>query len=104
MITDYSSLAWDALYLGIPVIFFHFDIEEYLAHRASFVDLHGRLFGPSVASVAELDSAMRSFVADGLRLPAYEADQERWTRAAFAYKDDKNCARIVDAIEQVTTH
>ena len=85
------------------MIFFHFDIKEYLAHRASFVDLRGRLFGPTVASVAELDSAMGSFVADGLRLPTYSADQERWTRAAFAYQDDKNCERIVTAIEQVTS-
>jgi hypothetical protein len=103
VITDYSSLAWDALYLGIPVIFFHFDLEEYLAHRASFVDLRGRLFGPTARSVAELDSAIRSFVANGLRLPDYEADQERWTRTAFAYQDDRNCERIVVAIEQFTS-
>jgi CDP-glycerol glycerophosphotransferase (TagB/SpsB family) len=101
LITDYSSLAWDALFLGIPVIFFQFDVDEYLAHRASFVDLRGRLFGPTVRTVSELESAIQSFVGAGLRLPAYEADQARWAETAFAYRDDRNCERIVASIEQV---
>jgi CDP-glycerol glycerophosphotransferase (TagB/SpsB family) len=101
VVTDYSSLAWDALYLGIPVVFFQFDLEEYLVHRASFVDLRSRLFGPTARTVSELESTLSSFVADDLRLPSYEADQTRWAKSAFAYTDDRNCERIVASIERV---
>ncbi len=101
LITDYSSLAWDALYLGIPVIFFHFDVEEYLAHRASFVDLRGRLFGPTTHSVAELESAISSFVANRTTTTRLRGrSSTAGPSTAFTYQDDKNCERIVAAIEQ----
>jgi hypothetical protein len=103
VVTDYSSVAWDALYLGIPVLFFHFDVDEYLAHRDSFVDLRSRLFGPATRSVDGLREGIEAFIANGRSFPGWEEDQRRWSDIAFAYRDAENAARVVAEIDTALT-
>lgn len=59
MVTDYSSVCFDFAYLNKPVIFFQFDLDEYLANRGSFVNMYTELFGPSVKSLEELIRQIR---------------------------------------------
>ena len=100
LVTDYSSLAWDALYLGVPVIFFHFDRAQFVARHGSYVDLGSRLFGPTAETVDELHTYIGDFLANDRRLVGYKNDQAAWASRAFAFTDDDNCRRVVEAIEQ----
>lgn len=99
VVTDYSSLAWDALHLGIPVAFLHFDLDDYLSRRSSFVDLRSRLFGPAVPTVGDLADTVAEFLGDGCRFPEYEEDARKWADLAFAHDDERNCERIVHSID-----
>ena len=98
LVTDYSSLAWDALYLGVPVIFFHFDRAQFVTHHGSYIDLGSRLFGPTAETVDELQTYIDDFLDNG-DLEGYKDDQAAWASRAFAFTDDDNCRRVVQAIE-----
>lgn len=45
LVTDYSSLAWDYLYLTKPVLFYHFDLKDYDLYQGSYLDLKKELPG-----------------------------------------------------------
>jgi CDP-glycerol glycerophosphotransferase (TagB/SpsB family) len=45
MITDYSSVCWDFLSLGRPVVFYRFDLDNYGSERDSYIDLRDESFG-----------------------------------------------------------
>jgi CDP-glycerol glycerophosphotransferase (TagB/SpsB family) len=98
--TDWSSIAFDALALRVPTLFWHFDVDRYLATRGSYVDLKQRLFGPTVETAHDIEAAVARFVRSGLKFPDFEADQAEWARRAFAYEDESNSARVVAEIER----
>jgi hypothetical protein len=68
LITDYSSLAWDALYLGVPVAFFQFDLAQYMAADYAFVDLTTPLFGPQSQTLSQTQALLEQFHRADLRL------------------------------------
>jgi CDP-glycerol glycerophosphotransferase (TagB/SpsB family) len=45
MITDYSSVCWDFLSLGRPVVFYRFDLDNYGSERDSYIDLRDESYG-----------------------------------------------------------
>lgn len=101
LITDYSSVCWDYLYLHKPVLFFQSDLDEYLARRGAYIDLRGELFGPRVGTAPQALAALEEVVASDFQCPDYADAMDAWRRTAFAYHDDGNCRRIVDEITRV---
>lgn len=66
LVTDYSSVCWDVLLKGRPVVFYQFDQDEYLANVGSYIDfdteLPGALCLDEDACVAAIDVyAQRGF-------------------------------------------
>lgn len=59
-ISDYSGLLADALLLDIPVVFFPFDLDDYLKDRRLFHPYEKLAFGPMVRSVDELVALLTS--------------------------------------------
>lgn len=100
VISDYSSILWDALYLDTPVAFFQFDREAHLHHRGSFIDLHARLFGPTAIRADALLEILRDALDDGFAQGDWRADRERWQARAFAHRDDRNTERVLSAVEE----
>ncbi|MCB9675606.1 MAG: CDP-glycerol glycerophosphotransferase family protein [Alphaproteobacteria bacterium] len=95
LVTDYSSVTWDMLYLGRPVVFFTFDVDEYERHRGGYLDLRNDLPGPSAAEPGALVDLLDRVAREGWRLtPA----AERWSERVFPWRDENNCERVVDAI------
>ncbi|MFC0336341.1 CDP-glycerol glycerophosphotransferase, TagB/SpsB family [Kushneria avicenniae] len=90
MVTDYSSVAWDFLYMNKKVIFSHFDADRYLATHGSYMDFSNELFGRQVFSVDELNKA----VLDNGNEKNFDAGEN-----FFEYQDRKNCERIYDSIK-----
>ena len=98
-VTDHSSVHFDVAYLGTPVVYAHFDPEEYAeGHASTSWFVHERDgFGPVVATVDETIDALGEILARGCTPdPTYLARVE----AAFTHRDRENCARVVAAIEQ----
>jgi glycosyltransferase involved in cell wall biosynthesis len=100
LVTDYSSVAFNAAYIDVPVVYFQFDIDEVRAGahlgRAGYFDYERDGFGPVAY---DLDSAVGAAVAAidaGPRPgPEYRARAER----AFPVRDGRACERVVAAIE-----
>jgi CDP-glycerol glycerophosphotransferase (TagB/SpsB family) len=98
LVSDYSSVVWDFFKMKKPVIFFHFDSDEYLKQHGSFIDFNAELIGPRasdvVAAVEEIGSALKNqFALPPKYLTAYER--------SFPLDDHKNCERIYAVTEQL---
>ncbi|MBR2528344.1 MAG: CDP-glycerol glycerophosphotransferase family protein [Blautia sp.] len=95
LVTDYSSVSWDVLYQGKPVIFFQFDRDAYMEAHGSYVDMEKELFGDCAVTCSELLDAMEKCIQEDFVLrPEYEAQR----RDYFPKIDDQNSRRICDAI------
>lgn len=54
LVTDYSSVAWDCIYLGKPVLFYHFDIDMYEKYQGAYINLKTDLPGKVAYNEQEL--------------------------------------------------
>ncbi|MGH8962697.1 MAG: CDP-glycerol glycerophosphotransferase family protein, partial [Jatrophihabitantaceae bacterium] len=104
MVTDYSSMAFNAAYIDRPVVYFQFDAKLALegAHvgRPGYFEYERDGFGP-VATVAAdaVTAAIDAVTADGKRpSPAYQARID----ATFTERDGRCCERTTAAIEAMT--
>lgn len=99
-LTDYSSVHFDLAYLGTPMVYTHFDADEFAAGHAepSWFDHERDGFGPVTHDVESTIDAIEAWLTgDRRRGPLYD---ER-ARAAFTFHDRDNSARAVAAIEQL---
>jgi CDP-glycerol glycerophosphotransferase (TagB/SpsB family) len=96
LLTDYSSVTWDALYIDKPVIFFPFDLDRYEAHRGAYFDLRNDLPGPSAPTFERLLELLDDTLSGDLAL---DQRARAWQTRAFAFRDDRNCERVLAAIE-----
>ena len=94
LITDYSSVSWDFAYMGKNVIFYQFDLEQYLEVRGSYLDLNKDLFGPQAKTENEVIELVEAFLKEGIK-----KDKElRKIKENFKYIDNNNCKRIYSEI------
>jgi CDP-glycerol glycerophosphotransferase (TagB/SpsB family) len=104
MITDYSSVSFDAAYLDRPVVYFQFDADRVLdgGHngRPGYYDhqLHG--FGPVTTTIQDAVAAAGQIITvDGGRpAPLYARRIEQ----AFPDRDGRCCERTVAVIGELT--
>jgi CDP-glycerol glycerophosphotransferase (TagB/SpsB family) len=95
LITDYSSVAWDVLYMRKPVLYFQFDQSRYLDEVGSYIDFNTELPGPVCLDKQSLLEAMDARMAGGYTLTEDEtAIRRRW----FDFEDTNNRARTYSRI------
>ena len=100
LITDYSSVFFDAGYLEKPVIYYQFDQEEFRKYHYhegyfSYVN-HG--FGPVVDNEEDLVDAVRASAENDFRM------QEEYVERLAAFypvRDDRNCERTYEIIREL---
>ncbi|MDH2444401.1 CDP-glycerol glycerophosphotransferase family protein [Amnibacterium sp. CER49] len=97
LVTDYSSMAFNAAYLERPVAYFQFDEREYIANHTEgpgYYDYRTDGFGPVATTADELVAGIESVLED--------ADVRRRyaevARRTFPVRDGRNSARVYDAI------
>ena len=90
LVTDYSSIAWDVFYQKKPVIFFQFDVQEYMEKTGSYLDFSRDLFGKQAVSREELLKELRHLMEGGF---SEEKSCEDYRNSWFAYRDQQNSAR-----------
>lgn len=100
VVTDYSSVYIDALYLNKPVFSFAYDLEHYQQQQDGLLydmDLvfPGPVLGTSGALLQALDQELSAPV-------QVDSDRYRMARTLFfAHTDAGNCQRVVDRIKQL---
>ncbi|NFA43042.1 hypothetical protein EXM65_10745 [Clostridium botulinum] len=98
MITDYSSVALDFNYLKKPSIFYHFDLDEYMYHRGSFIDLENELPGDVCKSEEELLNILIKYESTNFHYnPKYLDEYKKF----YDYSDNNNCERIYKEIKSI---
>jgi len=95
LITDYSSVTWDMLYLGRPVLFYSFDVDTYERYRGGYLDLGKDLPGPAAANEEDLIGLLDEAAGSEWALSPAAVE---WSERVFPWKDRGNCARVVAAI------
>jgi glycosyltransferase involved in cell wall biosynthesis/CDP-glycerol glycerophosphotransferase (TagB/SpsB family) len=99
LITDYSSVAWDVLYLDKPVVFYHFDVADHCGGRGGHIAFDDTLPGPSLRTPQTLIDTVEQHLRGSLmEQPGYAERMARWQRTAFAFRDDCNAARVTAAV------
>ncbi|MFB9760947.1 CDP-glycerol glycerophosphotransferase family protein [Ectobacillus funiculus] len=91
LITDYSSVAWEMYYQKKPILFFHFDLEQYVENQGSYMDLKQELFGDVSYSASELVDKLSMYIENGFQ------EKEEFSAIRhdyFKYVDHNNSARI----------
>lgn len=91
LITDYSGVAFDFIYLNKPVLFYRFDIDEYIRSRSSYINLRDSRFGDIYYNYNSLIQGLRNTISNNCK-----TDKNRQSmRDEFMPKmDHKNCDRI----------
>ena len=94
LLTDYSALAFDAAYMGLPVFLYVYDLTEYVKVRGNLVwDLQELPF-PYAESMNELCRLIMEFDVE-----AYGKALEKIWGTTELKEDGRASARIVDVIE-----
>lgn len=96
LITDYSSLAWEAYYREVPVIFDMFDQQRYEKEVGSYIDLNRIPFGSKV--VNKISDNVQQIIAQDYQMTEEEL-QAKGTY--FAFQDQNASQRIHDVIQSI---
>ena len=92
LVTDYSSLTYDALYLERPVILYRFDEERYERETGGYLSAE-ELPAPLCRTIPETVAALKALAKEGF--PPGKSSEE-----LFAYRDHKACERTVRFLEK----
>lgn len=102
IITDYSSVAFDFAYLRKPVIYTHFDREEFFSgshmYRKGYFDYERDGFGEVEYTLEGTISRVIDYIENGCELK--QEYQER-VNSTFAFNDQKNCERVYNIINEL---
>ena len=93
LITDYSSVCWDMLYMDKPVIFYQFDRDKYLSAHGAYVDLEHGLPGDNTQDAERVLDHLEEHIRNGFCIKDEYKEQ---AEACFNHKDNKNCKRTFD--------
>jgi glycosyltransferase involved in cell wall biosynthesis len=100
-ITDFSSIVFDAACLNRPVVYFQFDNDVFAeshVYTKGYFDYGLKGFGPVCATVPDVVLATRAALT-GAEPPVYE----RRRIETIAYRDGKNCERVLRAVEELVS-
>lgn len=95
VITDYSSVVFEAALLQVPQLFYAYDLEEYIASRDFYIDFKHFAPGPLIQTAEELPSAIRKTV--GHAAQSFEFKQQYLNQC-----DGTATQRVVQLIRQYT--
>ena len=91
LITDYSSIIFDYSLLGKPMIFYAYDLEEYLVDRDFYYEYEEFIPGPLARTNKDIIELINN---DQFDLDVVD----RFCRKFFVEKDGKNSKRFVEEV------
>ena len=103
MVTDYSSVAFDAAALDRPVVYFQFDRDTFFGGghigAPGYFDYERDGFGPVTLDVEATEAAVLEAIEHG---PRPTAAYQRRIDATFTLRDGQACGRVVDALLELS--
>ena len=102
ILTDYSSVAFDFVYLGKPVVYAQFDREEFFSgenvYTQGYFDYDRDGFGEAETEYETTVDRLIEYMQNGCRLKdKYRARVD----AFFAYRDQNNCRRVYEKLKEL---
>ena len=98
LITDFSSVAWDVYYMGKPVLFYHFDMDDANKTLGFYMDMKNDIFGERAEAPDELMALITEYIKNGFQMKMqYLENRDKY----FAYIDNDNSERIWKAIRKI---
>ncbi|WIB78904.1 CDP-glycerol glycerophosphotransferase family protein [Curtobacterium sp. MCPF17_002] len=99
VVTDYSSLGFEAAFLDVPLVYFQFDAASFFdgthVGRRGYFDYERDGFGPVALDVESVEEAVVQVAAGGWQsAPVYLGR----TKEAFVTRDERNCERVFKAM------
>lgn len=102
LVTDYSSTVFDAAYLDRGCVHFQFDRDRVLGgdhtYEQGYFDYVRDGLGPVTSTVGDTVLAVADLLDERSSAAALFAERRE---GLFAFRDQGNCARVVEAIEQL---
>ena len=102
LVTDYSSVAFDFAYLRKPVLYCHFDRDEFFngshSYKEGYFDYEKDGFGPICLSVEETVAQIMRNIDQNCKL---EDTYRQRIDQTFAYSDTNNCKRVLEQLYQM---
>ena len=100
LITDYSSVFFDAGYMEKPVIYYEFDVEDFRKYhyREGYFSAEEHGFGPVAETEEALVDDVYECAGNGFRM------QEKYRKrleAFFPVRDENNCERVYQAVSRL---
>ncbi len=96
LITDYSSVYLDFLFVNRPTVFFPFDIDTYLSEdRAMYIEYDEYTPGEKVISIEQLIVAIKKILDNG---DMYSDKRLELRKKIFKYEENLSSFRIVSKI------
>jgi CDP-ribitol ribitolphosphotransferase / teichoic acid ribitol-phosphate polymerase len=89
LITDYSSIVFEYSVLNRPMVFFAYDLDEYIAERDFYVPFDEFVPGPIVRTFADLLEVIRRGDLQRDKVEAFAAKH-------FAHLDGQSTDRVID--------
>ena len=101
LITDYSSVFFDAGYMEKPVIYYQFDQEEFrqVHYKEGYFSYEKHGFGPVVQTEEALMDALLRYAQNDFQMGKEYHDR---LDAFFPMRDEKNCERTFQIVYQLT--
>ncbi|MDH7454071.1 CDP-glycerol glycerophosphotransferase family protein [Luteimonas composti] len=92
LITDYSSVFFDYLATGKPILYYIYDLEEYEEERGLYFDME-EMPGAKCRTIEDLSSALTLAIAG----KGMDSEHFRRSQAAYSPHDDGNAtSRVID--------
>jgi len=99
LVTDYSSVYIETLYLRKPAICFGYDLDHYkLQQDGLLYDLSLAFPGP----LCDTFDSMLATIEQELSCPQLSKQNTFQEKLFFSYRDNRNCKRVVDRIKTLT--
>ena len=101
MITDYSSVFFDFAYLGKPIIYSQFDVNEFrkTQYAAGYFTIEQNGFGPICTTIEDTVVAIINEMKHNCTVDTiYQKRMENF----YAFRDGNNCKRIYEAIKSLS--
>ncbi len=97
LITDYSSVFFDVGYMEKPVIYYQFDVDDFLKYhyQKGYFSYEKHGFGPVVHTEEALLSAIYDCAGDDFRMKKEYKDR---LDAFYSIRDEQNCERTYQVI------
>ena len=101
LITDYSSVFFDAGYMEKPVIYYQFDIGEFrkFHYQEGYFSYEEHGFGPVVEEEEALADAVCACAGNGFRMEKKYLDR---LEAFYPVRDEQNCERTYQILRRMT--